>query len=108
MRFLIISREYLCRKRLFVGLKFIILALSDPELLTVLRNTLVLSFLSLICQPLPVIFAILVSEIPSRGYRKFVQTVTHAAELHKLGTGLFHIFHILLFGRHSKYGFAEF
>lgn len=61
----------------FVGMKYFLLALSGgSELLTVLRNTLVLSFLNILTSPLPVIFAILLSETPRRRFRKFVQTVT--------------------------------
>lgn len=60
----------------FVGLKYFKLAVSDPELLIVLRNTLVMSFLGILTSPLSVIFAILISETPGRRFKKFVQTTT--------------------------------
>ena len=60
----------------FVGFKWFGFALSEPELPIVLRNTLVLSGLTLLTTPLPMIFAVLLSEMPSRRYRKIVQTTT--------------------------------
>jgi ABC-type polysaccharide transport system permease subunit len=61
----------------FVGLKYFKLAFSQgSELLTVMRNTLVLSFLGLATTPIPVVLAILITEMSSSGYRKAVQTAT--------------------------------
>ncbi len=63
----------------FVGLKYFKMALdfkSGSELLTVMRNTLVMSFSSVILQPLPVIFAIFLSEMNSKYFRKTIQTLT--------------------------------
>ena len=60
----------------FVGLKYFKIAVSDPELLKVLRNTLVMSFLGLATSPLPIIFAIMLSETPGRRFKKFIQTTT--------------------------------
>lgn len=61
----------------FVGLKYFELALSGgSELYIVLRNTLVLSFLGILLAPLPAVFAILLSEVNSKKFRKFAQTVT--------------------------------
>ncbi|QGR00021.1 sugar ABC transporter permease [Paenibacillus psychroresistens] len=60
----------------FVGLEYFRVAFGDKEVLLVLRNTLVLSFLTLLCTPLPAIGAILLSEIPSKRFRNFLQTVT--------------------------------
>ena len=63
----------------FAGLKYFRMALDfkgGSELLLVLRNTLVLSFLSLALSPLPVIFAIFLSEMNSKFFKKFIQTTT--------------------------------
>lgn len=60
----------------FVGFKWFGFALSEPELPAVLRNTLVLSGLTLLATPLPMLFAVFLSEMPSRRYRKIVQTTT--------------------------------
>ncbi|WP_169090547.1 ABC transporter permease [Paenibacillus sp. PL91] len=62
----------------FVGLKYfhIMLFEQGSELLRVLRNTFALSFLGLFLSPLPVVFAILLNELRSRSFKKFVQTIT--------------------------------
>lgn len=58
----------------FVGLKYFALALKEPELLQVLINTFVMSSIGLLLTPLPAVFAILLSEVPRKGFRKLVQT----------------------------------
>lgn len=60
----------------FTGLKFFKMAVLEPELLMVIRNTLVLSFLSLLSTPIPVFFAILLSEMRSTKAKRLVQTIT--------------------------------
>lgn len=60
----------------FAGLKYFIMAFNDPELVSVLRNTLVLSFLGLLTSPLGMIFAIFLSEMRSRKLQKAIQTTT--------------------------------
>ena len=60
----------------FVGMKYFKLALEEPELLTVLRNTFVLSFLGILATPLPAVFAIMLSEMRSKAYKKVIQTIT--------------------------------
>ncbi|MFD0712076.1 ABC transporter permease [Paenibacillus sp. GCM10027626] len=61
----------------FVGLKFFELTLNDGgELLNVLKNTLAMSFLGLLTSPLPLIFAILLSEVKNKTFQKIVQTTT--------------------------------
>lgn len=61
----------------FVGFKFFALTFSDGgELLNVLKNTLAMSFLGILTSPLPLIFAILLSEVKSGRFKKFVQTTT--------------------------------
>jgi putative aldouronate transport system permease protein len=60
----------------FKGLYFVKIALSDTDLLRVLRNTLVLSFMGLSTLPLACIFAIFLSQMKSRRYKKLVQSAT--------------------------------
>lgn len=60
----------------FVGWKYFELAFADREVFNVLRNTLVISFLSILCSPLPVFFAIMLSEVPRKRYKNILQTVT--------------------------------
>lgn len=61
----------------FVGLKYFhILAQDWSTLFRVLRNTLAMSFLGILCSPLPAIFAIFLTEIPSTAFKKIVQTTT--------------------------------
>lgn len=59
------------------GLKnFRLLLSSKKDILRVLRNTLALSGLSLLTMPIPLIFAILLSELPCKRLSKLAQTVS--------------------------------
>ena len=61
----------------FVGFdNFLKLFTERNEILRVLRNTLAMSALNIICSPLTVIFAIMLNEIKSSKFKKFVQTTT--------------------------------
>ncbi|WP_130837767.1 ABC transporter permease subunit [Lachnoclostridium sp. Marseille-P6806] len=61
----------------FVGLaNFAKLLRQRKEIARVLRNTLAMSFLNIICTPLPMIFAIMLNETRRVKFRKFVQTMT--------------------------------
>lgn len=61
----------------FAGLKYFHrLFDSTSDFVSVLRNTLVLSFLVLLTSPLPVLLAIMISNLRSRKFARFVQTVT--------------------------------
>lgn len=64
----------------YVGFKYFISMVSDPvtigEVLRVMRNTLAMSFLGLFTSPLPMLFAIFLSEIRFKFFRKLVQTIT--------------------------------
>ncbi|MBP1990933.1 ABC transporter permease [Paenibacillus eucommiae] len=60
----------------FVGFKYFEMAFNDPELLLVLRNTLVISFLGILISPSSVIFAIMLTEMRGKVLRKFVQSTT--------------------------------
>jgi len=57
----------------FVGLRYFRMAFSDPAFPRILRNTLVMSGLSLLTSPLPMVFAIFLAEIRSRATSKVVQ-----------------------------------
>lgn len=64
----------------FVGFKHFYTMLINPfsraEVMRVLRNTFAMSFLGILSSPLPMVFAICLSEIRSSRYRKVIQTVT--------------------------------
>lgn len=61
----------------FVGFKYFVYMFKTwRQTKTVLTNTLVLSFLGLLCSPLPAIFAIMLSEVKSKWFKKIVQTTT--------------------------------
>lgn len=61
----------------FVGLKNFTLLFNDGGyMINALKNTLIMSFLIILCSPLPVVFAIMVSEAPSNRFKKFIQTTT--------------------------------
>ncbi|MGN1141923.1 MAG: ABC transporter permease, partial [Oliverpabstia sp.] len=60
----------------FVGLKHFNKLLHDTDVIRVLRNTLVMSGLNILTSPLPVAFAIMLSEMRGRRSKKIVQTVT--------------------------------
>jgi len=61
----------------FVGLKYFKLIWENREdIFRVLRNTLAFGFLGLLFSPLPVITAIMMNEVRSVRFKKFVQTTT--------------------------------
>lgn len=61
----------------FVGLRHFTMVFTDGEdLLRVLRNTLMMSFLGILSTPLPVLFSVLLNEIKNNKYKKLVQTTT--------------------------------
>lgn len=61
----------------FVGFdNFIKLYNQRNEIFRVLRNTLAMSLLNIAFTPLPAVFAIMLNEIKSTKYRKFIQTTT--------------------------------
>lgn len=62
----------------YVGTKWFERLLDSPELWQYVRNTLTLNTLSLcICFPAPLIFALLLNELHSKKYKRFVQTVSY-------------------------------
>lgn len=64
----------------FVGLKYFTMLFANPitrrETFRVLRNTLAMSGLGMLTSFFPMVFAILLNEIPGRRYKKIVQTTT--------------------------------
>lgn len=60
----------------FVGLKYFQMLLSSRDLSRVMQNTIVFSALGFLSLPLPMLLAILLSEIDSRRFRKIAQTIT--------------------------------
>lgn len=62
----------------WVGLKHFEKYLTDPNFWVLVRNTLHLSFLSIvICFPLPIIFALFVNELESKRFKALVQNVSY-------------------------------
>lgn len=61
----------------FVGFdNFIKIYMERNEIFRILRNTLAMSFLSILVTPLPMIAAIMLNEVKSSRFRKFIQTTT--------------------------------
>ena len=64
----------------YMGLYFFKILFSDPitsaETIRVLRNTFAISFLNLLTTPIPVIFAIFLTEIRNKRLKKVIQTLT--------------------------------
>ena len=60
-----------------VGLKFFTMFLTDPiDMFRVMKNTVIFALIGYAVSPLPMLFAIMLSEIKSMRYRKIVQTIT--------------------------------
>ena len=61
----------------FVGLKYFRQFFMDTvDMWRVIKNTLIFAVLGLVTMPLPMIFAILLNEVPHKGFSKFVQRIT--------------------------------
>ncbi|PRY44518.1 ABC transporter permease [Umezawaea tangerina] len=62
----------------WVGLRYVTIFLDDPTFWQVFGNTFVLGALTLLfCFPLPVVLALLLNEVRSRLFKRFVQTVSY-------------------------------
>jgi len=62
----------------WVGLDNFKLFLSSPDFLSVMKNTLVISFLNLLVSfPAPILLAIMLNEVGNARYKKIVQTVSY-------------------------------
>lgn len=62
----------------WVGLHYINMFINDPTFLKVFKNTLVLSGLTLLITfPAPIIFALLLNELKSMKFKRFIQTASY-------------------------------
>lgn len=62
----------------WVGLHYFNMFINDPVFWKVFKNTLMLGGLSLLfCFPIPIIFALLLNEVTSKKFKKFVQTASY-------------------------------
>lgn len=62
----------------FVGFKYFKEFFNSPDFFIVMRNTLAISFLNLLIGfPIPIIFALLLNELRSTKYKKFIQTISY-------------------------------
>jgi putative aldouronate transport system permease protein len=62
----------------WVGLRYVRMFFTDPSFWEVFGNTLVLGSLTLLfCFPLPIVLALLLNEVRSRFFKRFVQTVSY-------------------------------
>lgn len=62
----------------WVGLKYFKEFFTDPNCGSIILNTVILSFLKLLFSfPIPILFAIMVTEVRNMAFRKFVQTVSY-------------------------------
>ncbi|MFD1147067.1 ABC transporter permease [Saccharothrix hoggarensis] len=62
----------------WVGLRYVKMFISDPNFWHVFGNTLILGALTLLfCFPLPIVLALLLNEVRSRYFKRFVQTVSY-------------------------------
>lgn len=79
---LIAFKDFQITKGIFgsdwAGLKYFKEFLSDPSLMNVLRNTLVLNILgTVIIFPAPIILALLINELPNGSFKKTTQTISY-------------------------------
>jgi putative aldouronate transport system permease protein len=62
----------------WVGLRYVLMFLSDPTFWQVFTNTFVIGALTLLfCFPLPIVLALLLNEVRVRWFKRFVQTVSY-------------------------------
>lgn len=62
----------------WVGLKYFEMFVDDPNFWAIFKNTIILSVSTLIFAfPLPIVFAILLNEVRTTGFKKVVQTVSY-------------------------------
>ncbi len=62
----------------WVGLRYVKMFLNDPTFWQVFGNTMVLGALTLLfCFPLPIVLALLLNEVRTRYFKRFVQTVSY-------------------------------
>ena len=62
----------------WVGLKYFAQFVSDPFAIRIIRNTILLGFWSIVFTfPAPIVFALLLNEIGSSGFKRSIQTLTY-------------------------------
>ncbi|ACU35929.1 ABC transporter permease [Actinosynnema mirum] len=62
----------------WVGLRYVEMFVKDPNFWSVFGNTVVLGALTLLfCFPLPIVLALMLNEVRSRYFKRFVQTVAY-------------------------------
>jgi putative aldouronate transport system permease protein len=62
----------------WVGLRYVEMFIADPTFWKVFGNTLILGSLTMLfCFPLPIVLALLLNEVRSRYFKRFVQTVSY-------------------------------
>ena len=62
----------------WVGFKYSTLFINDPSFWQAFQNTIILGVLTLVfCFPMPIIFALMLNELRSQKFKKFVQTVAY-------------------------------
>jgi len=63
----------------WVGLKYFVKFINSYKFVTVLSNTVILSFMQLIISfPMPILLALMLNQVKNYKYKKFVQTVTYS------------------------------
>jgi len=61
----------------FVGLKYFLMLFTDSDnIISVMKNTFAMSFLVILCTPVPLVFAILLNEVRYIKFKRVVQTMT--------------------------------
>ncbi|MGO3885018.1 MAG: ABC transporter permease [Mycetocola sp.] len=62
----------------WVGLRYVEMFLTDPTFWQVFGNTMAIGALTLLfCFPLPIVLALLLNEVTSRYFKRFVQTISY-------------------------------
>lgn len=61
----------------WVGFEHFQRLFTDPDFYQMFGNTLIISLLSLATFPLPILLALLLNEVRSKGYKKFIQTTIY-------------------------------
>ncbi|MFD7653767.1 ABC transporter permease [Actinosynnema sp. NPDC059797] len=62
----------------WVGLRYVKMFLNDPTFWQVFGNTMIIGALTLLfCFPLPIVLALLLNEVRTRYFKRFVQTVSY-------------------------------
>ncbi len=79
---LLAFKDYAPRKGIFgspwAGIRYFVEFFKSPYAFRVIRNTILINFWNLVIGfPLPIVFALLLNEVRSTGYKRTVQTITY-------------------------------